>query len=68
MDATEYLAFLPLLIYGIALADLFSQWKRLFNPRLLFIPYLLLTIILTETALYNVFVYAKLLDELTGLA
>jgi hypothetical protein len=66
MDAAEYLAFLPLLIYGIALADLFSQWKRLFSPRNLFIPYLLLTIILTETALYNVFIYAKLLDQLVG--
>ena len=68
MDASEYLSFLPLLLYGIALADLFSQWKRFFNPRQLFIPYLLMTIILTETALYNVFIYAKLLDQLIGLS
>lgn len=68
MDAAEYLAFLPLLIYGIALADLFSQWKRLINPKQLFIPYILLTIILTETAIYNVFIYAKLLDQLEGLS
>ena len=68
MEATEYLSFLPLLIYGIALVDLFSQWKRFFTPRQLFIPYLLLTIMLTETALYNVFVYAKLLDHLEGLS
>ena len=51
MDAAEYLAFLPLLIYGIALADLFSQWKRLFNPKQLYLPYILLTGILTETAI-----------------
>lgn len=68
MDASEYLSFLPLLLYGIALADLFSQWKRLFNPKKIFIPYLLFTIILTETALYNVFVYAELLDQLKGLS
>ena len=68
MDASEYLAFLPMLLYGIALADLFSQWKRLFSPKQLFLPYLLLTIMLTETALYNVFIYAKLLDELKGLS
>ena len=68
MEATEYLSFLPLLIYGIALADLFSQWKRFFTPTQIFIPYLLLTIMLTETALYNVFVYAKLLDHLEGLS
>lgn len=67
MDASEYLAFLPLLLYGIALADLFSQWKRFFNPEKWFLPYLLFTIILTETALYNVFIYAELIDELAGL-
>jgi len=66
MEVSDYLAFLPLLIYGIALADLFSQWKRLFTPKDLFIPYLFLTIILTETALYNVFVYAELIDQLVG--
>jgi hypothetical protein len=68
MDASEYLAFLPLLIYGIALADLFSQWKRFFNPKELFLPYFLFTVILTETALYNVFIYAKLIDQLAGLS
>jgi len=68
MDASEYLVFLPLLIYGIALADLLSQWKRFFNPKQLFLPYLLFTILLTETALYNVFIYSELLDQLTGLS
>jgi len=68
MEASEYLAFLPLLIYGIALADLFSQWKRFFTPKELYIPYLLFTIILTETALYNVFIYAELIDQLVGLS
>jgi len=66
MIPSEYLAFIPLLIYGIALADLLSQWKRLFNPKDLFIPYLLMTIILTETALYNVFVYAEVINKLGG--
>ncbi len=63
----NYLYFLPLLLYGIALAELFSQWKRFFNPGQIFLPYLLMTIILTETALYNVFIYAKLIDQLIGL-
>ena len=67
MNASQYLSFLPLLLYGIALADLFSQWKRFFKPGQIFIPYLLMTIILTETAVYNVFVYAKLIDQLSGL-
>jgi len=66
MEATEYLAFLPLLIYGISLADLFREWKRFLNLKEIFLPYLLLTIILTETALYNVFAFAGLLENLEG--
>ena len=68
MQTSEYFAFLPLLLYGIALADLFSQWKRFFNPKKWFLPYLLFTIILTETALYNVYIYAELVDQLAGLS
>ena len=67
MSTSEYLAFLPMLIYGIALADLFRQWSRFLNLKEIFLPYLLLTVILTETALYNVFLYAGLLDQLEGL-
>lgn len=67
MDATEYLAFLPLLIYGIALADLFGQWKRLFEPKKVFVPYILFTMMLTELAVYNVFAYAELVDNMHGL-
>ncbi len=67
MDAAEYLAFLPLLIYGIALADLFAEWKRLLEPKGVFIPYILFTIMLTEVAVYNVFAYAELVDGLKGL-
>lgn len=64
---SDYLAFLPLLLYGIALADLLSQWKRLFEIKKWFLPYLLFTMMLTETALYNVFIYEDLLHELEHL-
>ncbi len=67
MDAAEYLAFLPLLIYGIALADLFGEWKRLLEPKGVFITYILFTVVLTETAVYNVFAYAELVENLRGL-
>lgn len=66
MNPTQYLAFLPLLIYGIALADLFREWKRFLNLKGIFLPYLIVTIILTETALYNVFAFAGLLENLAG--
>jgi len=68
MEASDYLSFLPLLLYGIALADLFSQWKRLFNLKKWFIPYSMFTIMLTETAIYNVFVYGKLVNQLMELS
>ena len=68
MSATDYLSFLPLLIYGIAIADLFSHWKRLFDIKTFFLPYALFTIMLTEVALYNVFIYAELINDLEGLA
>jgi hypothetical protein len=68
MSATDYLSFLPLLIYGIAIAGLLSQWKHLFDIQTFFLPYALFTIMLTEVALYNVFIYAELINDLEGLA
>lgn len=68
MDSSEYLAFIPLLIYGIALADLFGEWKRFFDKTQWFLPYLLLTIIFTEIAVYNVFIYLELVKQMVGLS
>jgi hypothetical protein len=67
MSATDYLSFLPLLIYGIAIADLLSEWKRLFEKKEFFLPYALFTVMLTEVAIYNVFIYAELIKDLEGL-
>lgn len=68
MSATDYLSFLPLLIYGIAIAELLSEWKRLFDIKTFFLPYALFTVLLTEVAIYNVFIYAELIEELKGLS
>jgi hypothetical protein len=64
MRASEVLAFLPLLIYGIAIAALFSQWKRFINYKNIYIPYALFTILLTEIALYNVYLFSQLVGEI----
>ena len=66
MESSEYLAFIPLLIYGLAVAELLGEWKRLFNKKQWFLPYLLLTIIFTEVAIYNVFIYLRLVNEMVG--
>ena len=60
MDPAEYLAIVPLLIYGIAITDLLGQWKRFFNKEDRFPLYILYTIILTEVAVYNVVIYIDL--------
>ena len=64
MNASQVLVFLPLLIYGIAIAALFSQWKRFINYKNIYIPYALFTILLTEIALYNVYLFSQLAGEI----
>ncbi len=66
MDASEYLAFIPLLIYGMAIANLLSEWRRLFDKQKRYLPYLLYTIVFTELAIYNVFIYVKVLGMVVG--
>lgn len=64
MDPAEYLAIIPLLIYGIGITDLLGQWKRFFNKKDQYPLYILYTIILTEVAVYNVVIYIDLVNIL----
>ena len=64
MSTVEYLLFIPLLIYGIAIADLLSQWKQLLETKSRYLPYTLLTILLTEVAVYNVYSFLQKIDVL----
>ena len=68
MDASEYLAFLPLLFYGIALADLQVQWRRFFEPKHWYLPYFLATIMFTETAVWNVFGYLEIVGQMENIS
>lgn len=67
MEPSEYLAFIPLLIYGIALADLLGQWRRFFDRDYFYLPYFLTTLIFTEMAIWNVFIYLEVTDRLEGI-
>lgn len=62
MDPAEYLAIVPLLIYGIGITELLGQWKRFFNKEGRFPLYIIYTIILTEVAVYNVVIYIDLVN------
>ena len=68
MNPSEYLAFIPLLFYGISLADLLGQWRRFFEKDYLYWPYFLTTLIFTETAIYNVFMYLEIAGDLKDIS
>jgi hypothetical protein len=67
MDPAEYLAFVPLLFYGMALADLLGQWRRFFDRNYFYFPYFLTTIIFTEAAVWNVYLYLEIVNYLEGI-
>jgi len=64
MDPAEYLAFIPLLIYGIGITDLLSQWKRFFKRKDQDDLYIIITVMLIEVAIYNVFIYLDVVYEM----
>ena len=64
MDPAEYLAFIPLLIYGIGITDLLGQWKRFFKRKDQDFLYIIITVMLIEIAIYNVFIYLDLVDDM----
>lgn len=64
MDLGEYLLFIPLLIYGIALSDLFSKWKVFIESHTAYIPYLITLVMITEIGVQNVFNFFKLMPNL----
>ena len=64
MDPAEYLAFIPLLIYGIGITDLLSQWKRFFKKKDQDALYIIITIMLIEVAIYNVFIYLDVVYDM----
>lgn len=68
MQPSEYLAFIPLLIYGLALADLLGQWRRFFEKDYFYLPYFLTTLIFTEVAIWNVFIYLGVTQQLAGIS
>lgn len=67
MQPSEYLAFIPLLIYGLALADLLGQWRRFFERDYFYLPYFITTLIFTEVAIWNVFIYLVVTEMLAGI-
>lgn len=65
MSSGEILAFIPSFLYGIALAELFSQWRRFFQKKYRYWPYVITTIIFTEIAIWNVYLFLVQIQDST---
>ncbi len=65
MNAAEFLSFIPMLLYGIALAELFSQWRRFFEKKYLYWPYVISTVVFTEVAIWNVYLFLSFVDDIS---
>ena len=57
MSIAEQLSFIPLLLYGIAVADLFTHWRRFFHKEYFYIPYVITALVLTELAIWNIYLF-----------
>ena len=64
MDPTPFLAFVPLLMYGMGLTALMSEWKRVIHTDQMYLPYTLMAVVLSEVAVYNLYIYIRLIAEL----
>ncbi|PIB36590.1 hypothetical protein BFP72_14860 [Reichenbachiella sp. 5M10] len=63
MQPQEYFSILPLLLYGIAIAELVSPWRRFFEDKQPYWPFILTGVALLETAFHNFYQFYSHLDE-----
>ena len=55
MSEKEYYLILPLLLYGLAIADLINSWRSLLTEAQRYVPYTLTSLLLLEMAFWNFF-------------
>ena len=53
MTNNEYFLILPMLLYGLAIADLVGSWRRFLVKEQQYAPYIITTILLLEVSFYN---------------
>lgn len=66
MSASDLLSFIPLLLYGVALAELFSQWRRFFDKEYLYWPYVVTTVVFIEVAIWNVYLFFVMSEDIAA--
>ena len=63
MQPQEYFAILPLLIYGIAIAELISPWRIFFEDKKPYVPFILTGVMMLEVAFYNFYQFFTHLEN-----
>ena len=53
MSDKEYYIILPLLLYGLAIADLVNSWRSFFKKERRYIPYIVTSLVLLEVSFWN---------------
>ena len=66
MSTSDLLSFIPLLLYGVALAELFSQWRRFFDKEYLYWPYVITTVVFIEIAIWNVYLFFIISNDIAS--
>lgn len=67
MDTSDLISFIPLLLYGVALAELFGHWRRFFEKEYRYWPYVITTIVFIEIAIWNIFIFFIISKEISAL-
>ena len=65
MSSAEYLAFIPLLLYGLGISEILEKWKRYLLPKYFYLPYVLLALALLESGIYAVWEYLQIIPSLS---
>ena len=65
MSSAEYLAFIPLLLYGLGISEILQKWKRYILPKYFYLPYVLLALALLESGIYAVWEYLQIIPLLS---
>lgn len=63
MQPQEYFAILPLLIYGIAIAELVSPWRSFFEEKKMSLTFITTGIMMLEVAFNNFYRFYYFLDD-----
>lgn len=63
MQPQEYFAILPLLIYGIAIAELVSPWRSFFEDKKTSVTFITTGLMMLEVAFNNFYRFFNVLDD-----